>query len=110
MINGLADLEGANRSELLGSLSKAVFERRTVIGCEAFSLSVDVDADNFILLSFFSCIQAIFPEMWTKQPPKNAEVQFQLPSIAQKHLCLTPFPIQNRCSPGASGQFQKPSV
>lgn len=71
MINGLADLEGANRSELLGSLSKAVFERRTVIGCEAFSLSVDVDADNFILLSFFSCIQAIFPEMWTKQPPKN---------------------------------------
>ena len=72
MINVLTGLEGANSSELLGSVSKAVFERWTVNGCEAFSLSVDVDADNFILLSFFSCIQAIFPEMWTKQPPKNA--------------------------------------
>ena len=72
MINVLTGLEGANSSELLGSLSKAVFERWTVNGCEAFSLSVDVDADNFILLSFFSCIQAIFPEIWTKQPPKNA--------------------------------------
>ena len=72
MINVLTGLEGANSSELLGSLSKAVFERWTVNGCEAFSLSVDVDADNFILLNFFSCIQAIFPEMWTKQPPKNA--------------------------------------
>ena len=102
MINGLADLKGANCSELLGSLSKTVFERRTVIGCEAFSLSVDVDADNYILLNFFLCIQTIFPEMWTKQTPKNAKVQFQLPSIAQKHLCLTPFLIQNRCSLGAS--------
>ena len=105
MLNGLTDLEGANRSELLGSLTKAVFERRAEIGCEAFSLSVDVDADNFILLNFFSCIQTIFPEMWTKQPPKNAKVQFRLPSIAQKRLCLTPFLIQNRCSLGASDKF-----
>ena len=61
MINGLADLEGANCSELLGSLSKPVFERRTVIGCEAFSLSVDVDADNFILLNFVLMYTDDFP-------------------------------------------------
>ena len=45
--------------EILGSLSKGVFERRTSTGSEVFSLLTCLDDIKFVFLSFFTVIEAI---------------------------------------------------
>ena len=55
----------------LGSLSKDVFERRTLAGSETFSFFIRLDANKFVLLSSFSLIKAICPRVWTKPLPNN---------------------------------------
>ena len=57
---------------LLGSLSKDVFERRTSTGNEAFSLPICLDANKFVLLSFFSLIKTIYPRVSTEPLPNHA--------------------------------------
>ena len=47
--------------QLLGSLSKDVFERRTSTGSEAFSLLICRGDRKFVFLSFFSLIKTILP-------------------------------------------------
>ena len=44
---------------LLGTLSKDVFEGHTSTGSEAFSLYICLEANTFVLLSFFSLIKTI---------------------------------------------------
>ena len=44
---------------LLGTLSKDVFEGHTSTGSEAFSLHIYLEANTFVLLSFFSLIKTI---------------------------------------------------
>ena len=79
MINGLADLEGANCGELLG----------------------------FFPFQQMWTLTTLYCYVWTKQPPNDAKVQFRLPSIAKKLLYLTPFLIQNRLQSGSVGPVPK---
>ena len=57
----------------IGSLSKDVFERRTSIGSEAFSLFIYLGANKFVLLSFFSLIKTIYQRVSTKPLPNDAK-------------------------------------
>ena len=57
----------------IGSLSKDVFERRTSTGSESFSSFICLDANKFVLLSFFSLIKTIYPRVSTKPPPNDAK-------------------------------------
>ena len=61
---------------LLGSLSKDVFERRTSTGSEAFSLFICLDANKFVLLSFFSLLKTIYPRVSTKKLPNDTKSPF----------------------------------
>ena len=60
-------------SFLLGSLSKDVFEGRTSTGSEPFSLFICLDANKFVLLSFFSLIKRIYPRVSNKPLPNDAK-------------------------------------
>ena len=60
---------------LIGSLGKDVFERRTSTGSEAFSLFMCLDANKFVLLSFFSLIETIYQRVSTKPLPNDAKSQ-----------------------------------
>ena len=58
---------------ILGSLSKDVFEGRTSTGSEPFSLFICLDANKFVLLSFFSLIKRIYPRVSNKPLPNDAK-------------------------------------
>ena len=53
------------------SLSKGVFERRTLTGSGAFSLLTCLNDIKFVFLSFFTVIKAIWLKIWAKPPFKN---------------------------------------
>ena len=57
----------------LGSLSKDVFERHTSTRSEAFSLFICLDANKFVLLSFFSLLKTIYPRVSTKTLPNDTK-------------------------------------
>ena len=63
----------AKLGSLLGSLSKDVFEGRTSTGSEPFSLFICLDANKFVLLSFFSLIKRIYPRVSNKPLPNDAK-------------------------------------
>ena len=65
---------------ILGSLSKSVFERRTSTGSEVFSFIIWLDAAKFVLLSVFTLIETIWP---------NVKAHFRLTCVTQKLLCLS---------------------
>ena len=58
---------------ILGSLSKDVFEGRTSTGSEPFSLFICLDANKFVLLSFFSLMKRIYPRVSNKSLPNDAK-------------------------------------
>ena len=57
----------------IGRLSKHVFEGRTSTGSEPFSLFICLDANKFVLLSFFSLIKRIYPRVSNKPLPNDAK-------------------------------------
>ena len=57
----------------IGSLSKDVFEGRTSTGSEPFSLFICLDANKFVLLSFFSLMKRICPRVSNKPLPNDAK-------------------------------------
>ena len=57
----------------LANLSKDVFERRTSTGSKDFSLLICLDANKFVLLSFFSLIKTIYPRVSTEPLPNDAK-------------------------------------
>ena len=48
-------------------------KRCTSTGSEAFSLFICLDANKFVLLSFFSLIKTIYPRVWTKPLPSDSK-------------------------------------
>ena len=64
-----------------GSLSKGVFERRTSTGSKAFSFLICLDDIKFVLLSFFTLIEAIWLKIWAKPSSKNEKGSLPV------HLC-----------------------
>ena len=65
------------------SLSKDVFERRTSIGSEDFSLFICLDANKFVLLSFF-CL----PESFNQSLPRDAKSPLPVEVRRSKTLLL----------------------
>ena len=63
----------ATLADILGNLSKDVFERRTLTGREAFFLFICLDAIKFSLLTFSSLLKTIYPRVLTKPLPNDAK-------------------------------------
>ena len=74
--------------EVLGSLRKDVFERRTSTGSEAFSLFICLEANKFVLLTFFSLIKTIYPRVLTKPLPNDAKNPLPVDVRRSKTLLL----------------------
>ena len=79
---------------LLGSLSRDVFEQRTSTGSELFSLLVCLDANKFVLLSFFALIKTIYPRVSTEPLPNDAKSSLPVDVRRSKTLLLK-LPINN---------------
>ena len=74
--------------DTLGSLSRDVFERRTLTGSELFSLLVCLDANKFVLLSFFSPLKTIYSRVSTKPLPNDAKSSLPVDVRRSKTLLL----------------------
>ena len=74
--------------EILGTLSKDVFGRRTSTGSEAFSLFICPDANKLVLLSFFSLLKTIYPRVSTKPLPSDAKSSLPVDVRRSKTLLL----------------------
>ena len=74
--------------EVLGKLSKDVFELRTSTGSEAFSLFICLEANKFVLLTLFSLIKTISPRVSTKPLPNDAKSPFPVDVRRSKTLLL----------------------
>ena len=86
----------------LGSLSRDVFERPTSTGSELFSLLVCLDANKFVLLSFFSPLKTIYSRVSTKPLPNDAKSSLPVDVRRSKTLLLK---LPNYWSAGtAAGQ------
>ena len=72
----------------IGSLSRDVFERRTSTGSELFSLLVCLDANKFVLLSFFSPLKTIYSRVSTKPLPNDAKISLPVDVRRSKTLLL----------------------
>ena len=66
-----------------GSLSKEVFERRTSTGSESFSLSICLDATDLYCWLFFTLIETICPNIWSKSQLTTAKSS--LPAVDVHH-------------------------
>ena len=71
-----------------GSLSKHVFDPHTSTGNQAFSLFICLDANKFVLLTFFSLIKAIHPRVSTKPLPNDAKSPLPVDVCRSKSLLL----------------------
>ena len=71
-----------------GNLSKDVFERRTSTGSESFSLFICLDANKFVLLSFFSLTTTIYPRVSTEPLPNIAKSPLPVDGRRSKTLLL----------------------
>ena len=83
--------------QIIGNLSKDVFERRTSTGSEVFSLLICLDANKFVLLSFSSLIKTIYPRFSTEPLPNDAKSTLPVDVRRSKTLLLKlPNPINER--------------
>ena len=91
-INGpmksLSQLYKTLRRMSIGNLSKNVFEPRTSTGSEAFSLLICLDANKFVLLSFFSLIKTIYQRVSTEPLPNDAKSPLPVEVRPSKTLLL----------------------
>ena len=63
-------------------------KRCTSTGSEAFSLFICLDANKFVLLSFFSLIKTIYPRVSTKPLPNDAKSPLPVDVRRSKTLLL----------------------
>ena len=70
--------------QVIGILSSEVFERRTSIGSEPFSLLICLDATKFLLLSVFTLTETICPKFVQNHGRGVQKVYFRLKRVAQK--------------------------
>ena len=74
-------------------------KRCTSTGSEAFSLFICLDANKFVLLSFFSLIKTIYPRVSTKPLPNDAKSPLPVDVRRSKTLLLK---LRNDWFPGLS--------
>ena len=90
---------------IIGSLSKDVFEGRTSTGSEPFSLFICLDANKFVLLSFFSLIKRIYPRVSNK--PLLNDAKGPLPvDFRRSTTLLLKLPINSKRA-GDNGKREK---
>ena len=83
------DSFGLSWKRLIGSLSTHVFETRTVIGSELFSLLTCPHTTTFTFLRIFSPLEMSSIKIWERRYGTNTRnVLFRLPSASQKRACL----------------------
>ena len=88
----------------VGSLSNDVFEGCMSTGSEPFSLFICLDANKFVLLSFFSLMKRIYPRVSNKPLTNDAKgplpvdirrsttLLLKLPNhYSLPQVCLVPF-------------------
>ena len=80
-------LKASLLDDLLGSLSKDVFEQRTSTGSDAFSLFTWFDANKFVLLSVFSLIKTEIYPRFLNQPLPN-DTKNPLPADVRRSKTL----------------------
>ena len=67
-----------------------------------------LDANKFVLLSVFTLIKTIYPSVWTKPVPSDAnKSHFRLTSVGQKRCCLSS-PFFYEGNNGATGFLRLP--
>ena len=76
----------------LGNLSKDVSEGRTSTGSEPFSLFICLDANKFVLLSFFSLMKGICPRVSNKSLPNDAKGPLPV-DVRRSTMLLLKLPI-----------------
>ena len=76
------------RTVILGTLSKDVFERRTSTGSEPFSLLISLDATVFILPSVLILIETICAKIYLKSRLKSAKRPLPVEVRRSKTLLL----------------------
>ena len=81
----------------LGSLSKDVFEGRTSTESEPFSLFICLDANKFVLLSFFSLMKRIYPRVSNKPLPNDAKGPLPV-DVRRSTTLLLKLPIDSSSS------------
>ena len=86
------------RTKLIGSLSKDVFEGRTSTRSEPFSLFICLDANKFVLLSFFSLMRRIYPRVSNKPLPNNAKGPLPV-DVRRSTTLLRKLPITHEFTP-----------
>ena len=74
--------------DIIGTLNKDVFERRTSTGSEAFSLFIYLDVNKLVLLSFCSLLKTIYPRVSTKPLPNDAKSPLPVDVCRSKTLLL----------------------
>ena len=74
--------------DIIGTLSKDVFERRTSTGSEDFSLFICLDVNKLVLLSFCSLLKTIYPRVSTKPLPNDAKSPLPVDVCRSKTLLL----------------------
>ena len=72
----MTDLTTVNSScnaslELERGINKGVFERRMSTGSEVFFILEFLDDTKFVLLSFFTLVEAICSNIWANKLPRN---------------------------------------
>ena len=72
----------------VAQLKQHVFERCKSTESEAFSRLICLDANKFVLLSFFSLIKTIYPRVWTKPQPNDAKSPLPVDVRRSKTLLL----------------------
>ena len=65
-----------------------MFERRTSTGSEAFSVLICLDANKFVLQSFFSLIKTIYPRVSTEALPNDTKSPLPVDVRRSKTLLL----------------------
>ena len=79
---------------VINELGKDIFERCTSTGSEAFSLyiylyiSICLESNKFVLLSFFSIVKRIYPRVSTKPLPNDAKSPLPVDVRRSKTLLL----------------------
>ena len=74
-----------------------MFEGRTSTGSEPFSLFICLDANKFVLLSFFSLIKRIYPRVSNKPLPNDAKGPLPV-DVRRSTTLLLKLPIYSRAA------------
>ena len=90
--------------QIIGNLSKDVFERRTSTGSDLFSIFTCLDTNKFVLLSFSSLIETIYRKVLTEPLPNDEKSPLPVDVRRSKTLLLKlPVPVLWEYTPGGYG-------